>query len=174
MSGIGRFVPVGSRPGRSAAGAGLACAAALALGAFAAPAGVTYSVAPSPAGGIELHGVSASSASDAWAVGFRCCRPRNFGQGTLAEHWNGTAWSIVPSQDLYRFDDVLNAVADLSPANARAVGSVRPFGPSLITGPLSVHWSGSSWQNAGTVVGLATGTLRAVSADSPADVWAVG
>lgn len=172
MSWIRRHVRAGSRPGKAAAAAGLACTAVLALGAFAAPAGVTYTVVPLPSGGTELHGVSASSSSDAWAVGFGCCRPRNFGEGTLAEHWNGTAWSITPSQDFYRFDDVLNAVADVSPANAWAVGSLRAFASSTPT-PLILHWNGSSWQGGGAPAGL-TGMLRAVSGDSPGDLWAVG
>ena len=141
----------------------------------AASASAGYSVVPSPnafSGWNALHGVSASSATDAWAVGYLCCRPGYFGFGTLTEHWNGTAWSIVPSQDLFRFDDVLNGVADLSATTAWAVGYIRAFSSS-IPAPLIIHWNGASWQGGGTPTGL-SGTLRAVSADSLRDVWAVG
>ncbi len=39
-----------------------------------------------------LRAVSASSASDAWAVGFTVIARRE--RGTLIEHWNGSAWSV--------------------------------------------------------------------------------
>jgi hypothetical protein len=36
-----------------------------------------------------------------------------------------------------------------------------------------MHWNCSSWQGGGAPTGL-SGTLHAISADSPRDVWAVG
>jgi hypothetical protein len=119
-----------------------------------------------------LYGVSASSAADAWAVGSLCCKPGYFGDGTLTEHWNGTAWSIVPSPDFFRIDDVLNGVADLSAANVWAVGYIRPFA-SQTTSPLIIHWNGSSWGITAASTSV-PGTLRAISADSATDIWAVG
>src|SRR5437667_10446120 len=38
----------------------------------------------------ELHGVTAISATNAWAVGIAS-------SNTLIEHWNGTAWSVSSS-----------------------------------------------------------------------------
>ena len=48
---------------------------------------------PGPSVGTELEGVTAISASDAWAVG-------SYGSSvihTLIEHWNGKAWRRLPS-----------------------------------------------------------------------------
>jgi hypothetical protein len=93
------------------------------------------------------------------------------GAGTLTEHWNGAAWSVVASPDRLHVDDVLNAVADVSPTNAWAVGLVKTTG--VKTGsPLIVHWDGASWQTVASPAG--SGVLRAISADSASDIWAVG
>src|SRR5260370_3260816 len=48
-----------------------------------------WTVVRSPGVG-TLTGVASISANDVWAVG-------DSSSGTLTEHWNGTAWSIVPS-----------------------------------------------------------------------------
>src|SRR4051794_11734315 len=104
---------------RSVVRAALA-AATLAL---AVPAGAdaSFTVVPSPNAAVGeslLTGVRASSATDAWAVGSSCCAPRNFGRAALTEHWNGSAWSVVPSLDTRFNDELLNAVMDVSPSNA--------------------------------------------------------
>ena len=83
-------------------------AATLALASPAA-AGASFTVVPSPNAGVGeslLTAVRASSATDAWAVGSSCCAARNFGRGSLTLHWNGGAWSLVPSPDA-RFTDEL-------------------------------------------------------------------
>jgi hypothetical protein len=147
-----------------------------ALGLLAAgPANAAFSVVTSPngaAGNGNLNGVSASSASDAWAVGTTASGKEDAGAGTLTEHWNGATWSVVASPDTLHIDDVLNAVADVSPNNAWAVGLVKTSG--VKTGsPLIVHWNGASWQTVASPAGF-SGVLRAVSADRPSDIWAVG
>lgn len=156
----------------------LTTALAAAVLALAAPAvaDAAFTVVPSPnapAGQNNLSGVRASSTTDAWAVGYSCCRPNNFGQATLTEHWDGRSWSIVPSPDTRFNDDLLNAVVDLSPTNAWAVGQVKQSG--YRTGsPLILHWDGSSWQSVPPPSGTTSGQLLAASAMGPNDVWAVG
>ena len=58
--------------------------------------GSSWGISPSPlpSGGGELRDVDATSASNAWAVGFT---NSSNGHLTLTERWNGSAWSIVPS-----------------------------------------------------------------------------
>ena len=149
-------------------------AATLVLTAPAA-AQAAFTVVPSPnapVGQSLLNSVRASSASDAWAVGYSCCAARNFGQGTLTEHWNGSAWSIVPSPDTRFNDEVLNSVAAISPGNAWAVGQVKQGGYRS-GAPLILHWNGSAWQTVAPPSGT-TGTLLTVAATGPADVWAAG
>jgi hypothetical protein len=152
---------------------------ALAVGALglAAPAAANaaFTVVASPnafTGNNDLQGVGASSASDAWAVGTLGGAFEDSAIGTLTEHFNGTAWTVVPSPDAVHIDDELNAVADLSPTNAWAVGLVKGAGTK--TGnPLIAHWDGLSWQTVAAPAGV-TGVLRAISADSASDIWAVG
>ena len=152
---------------------------ALAVGAIglAAPAAANaaFTVVASPnafAGNNDLHGVGASSASDAWAVGTLAGAFEDSAIGTLTEHFNGTAWTVVPSPDAVHLDDELNAVADLSPTDAWAVGLVKGAGTKTGS-PLIAHWEGLSWQTVAAPAGV-TGVLRAISADSASDIWAVG
>jgi hypothetical protein len=146
-----------------------------ALGLVAAgPANAAFSVVPSPNPGVgsQLNGVSASSASDAWAVGLVASGKEDAGAGTLTERWNGAAWSVVASPDRLHIDDVLNSVVDLSPSNAWAVGLVKTTG-NKTGSPLIVHWDGASWQTVASPAGF-SGVLRSISADRPSDIWAVG
>ena len=153
-----------------------AAVAALALSAPAA-ASARYSLVSSPnanTGNNQLNGVSANSTSDAWAVGSECCgATRHIGVGTLTEHWNGSAWRLVSSPDTVLNDDVLTAVADISPTNAWAVGEVHQT--SFKTRhPLIVHWNGSAWATVTPPSSVPIGELLAVSASSATNVWAVG
>ena len=86
-----------------------ASAAAVAPSALAAPVHASAALsrgdlprASTAAEGENLLGVSAASATDAWAVGYTCsnavCSEPDLTYGTLAEHWNGTAWSTVTSR----------------------------------------------------------------------------
>ena len=132
-------------------------------------------VTPSPNafnGNNLLNGVSASSTTDAWAVGSLCCSMRNSGTGALTEHWDGRAWTVVPGPDARFQDEVLNAVADITPFQAWAVGRVKRSGYSGGS-PLMLRWNGSSWQPVTLPSGV-TGELRAVSKDQAGGAWAVG
>jgi hypothetical protein len=126
--------------------------------------GSAWSLTATPSLGVNagLNEVSASSASDAWAVGFTLPSGYRVRQ-PLYEHWNGSAWSVVSGPGLG-----LNGVADLSPANAWAVG---------IRGTVE-HWDGTAWSNV-TVPSPspsypAGANLNAITAVSASDIWAVG
>jgi hypothetical protein len=110
-------------------------------------------------------GVSGSSASDVWSVGLDyVSKGRTF---PLIEHYNGSAWSLVPSAQPTQIGG-LTDVAALSPTNAWAVGSGRAPG-----GPLVEHYDGTSWAIVPTSLtnGGAPAAMTAVSAN---DIWAVG
>ncbi|HEX8074509.1 MAG TPA: hypothetical protein VF545_05960 [Thermoleophilaceae bacterium] len=145
--------------------------------ALAAPAGAgaSFTVVPSPnapVGQSALNGVRASSATDAWAVGSSCCATNNFGRAALTLHWNGSAWSVVPSLDTRFKDELLNAVIDISPSNAWAVGETKQSGYRSGV-PLILHWNGSSWQPVAPPSDT-TGKLLAAASSSATDLWAVG
>ncbi len=110
-----------------------------------------------------LEDVAATSAADAWAVGFT-------GRGPLVLHWDGTAWTRTQlPATVERRVMAVDAVAATSLASAWAVIRFR-------TGnfPRLMHWNGSQW---GVVVmpdfGVRYG-LYSVAATSARNVWAVG
>ena len=152
-------------------------ALAAAVAALCAPgtASSAFSVVASPnafSGNNLLNGVSASSATDAWAVGSLCCSIKNSGTGALMERWDGSKWTAVLGPDARFLDEVLNAVADITPSYAWAVGRVKRTGYRGGT-PLILHWNGSKWQTIAPPSEV-TGELRAVSRDWVGGAWAVG
>ena len=123
-----------------------------------------------------LYGVSADSATDAWAVGNECvsfaCPEPDITTDTFTMHWNGKKWSKVASPSPSVGNNVLFGVSALRPDNAWAVGDTS--GTSA-TDALIEHWNGKKWsQVAGANPGSAFNDVRAVSAASAKDIWAVG
>jgi hypothetical protein len=124
---------------------------------------------PEPAGqGATLSGVDDLSPDNAWAVGTS--------DGlTLIEHWNGTAWSIVPSPNpatgIPGDGDMLTSIAGTGPDNLWAAGSDTNEATMTIS-MLFEHWNGTKW----TAVTTPTpgGVALAITAISPGNVWAVG
>ena len=163
-------------PCRSAAGVAAALVSACALvltstGAVAAGARSTFTfIPPVNPGSAELSTVSLKSASDAWAVGYRV---ENQGTviATLAEHWNGSRWSIIPTVNPSSSNDSLYSVAEVSPSDVWAVGQT-----GSTYGPLIEHFNGTSWSHvsAGDASGGYQEGLVAVAANSSSNVWAVG
>ena len=103
-----------------------------------APAGPARSGPAAPAGSFrpgQLSAVAAVSARAAWAVGVTT------GREPLIEHWDGRAWSKVPSPDLGRGFVPLQGVTALSARDAWAVGEIAVGGHTLI-----LHWNGKRWR----------------------------
>ena len=123
----------------------------------------------------NLLAVSASSASEAWAVGstnqagFATTNP-------LTAHWNGTAWTTVATPATQGSSkSILSGVVDLGPTNAWAVGRSRT-GLALIE-----HWNANAWSVVAnpnppvpTGATLASAVLTGIAAISTTDIWAVG
>jgi hypothetical protein len=135
--------------------------------------GTAWTQVPTPAvlhQSESLLAVSASSASDAWAVGFTK-GVSAAGRFPLAAHWNGTAWTIVPTPTQSgSAKSVLSGVVAFSPTNAWTVGKGRNGAA------LAEHWDGTAWSIVAvpTPVGAAGSQLSGISALSPSDMWAVG
>ena len=118
----------------------------------------------------SLLAVSASPASDAWAVVFTKTVGAA-GRNPLAAHWNGRSWAIVPTPTLTGgAKSTLNGVVALSPTNAWAVGKGRNGAA------LAEHWNGTTWSvvPVPTPAGAASSQLSGISALSPSNIWAVG
>jgi hypothetical protein len=154
-------------------------AIALASPALAAPAWViTPTVNPSPlkaAFSNEFHAVAARTSTDAWAVGNFLGPNDDDGQVMLAEHWNGTAWSQVPTPNVVRFDEKLNAVSAAAANDVWAVGSIGRTSFKH-TDPLAAHWDGTSWTIVPTpfTTGGSRSALFGVANLGGGNAWAVG
>jgi hypothetical protein len=122
-----------------------------------------------------LDGVTVTGTKQAWAVGTAGC-PADQSR-TLTEHWNGSAWSIVPSPNggvTGNHFSTLQAVTAISNSDVWAVGSQAGTRNRVpVTVPLIEHWTGTRWSIVAPPK-AAVGVLESVSAASASDVWAVG
>ncbi len=126
---------------------------------------------PTPNNGVFLTSVSASSVSNVWAVGYFY----NNSDHTLAEHWNGNSWSIVPTSSAGINGGYFDGVSAVSSNDVWAVGE-RNTNVANGYRTLIEHFNGNSWlvvpspnppSNRGDF-------LNGVTAISPSDAWAVG
>lgn len=123
-------------------------------------------------GANQLFGVAAVSANDVWAVGYSMGVTAT--DQTLIEHWNGSAWSVVPSPNVGGGHNILYSVVAFAANNIVAVGDYRVTSGGLLR-TLMMSWDGSSW-NVVTSPNSGTGdnSLYWISAVTPSDIWAVG
>jgi len=134
---------------------------------------------PNPAGSgaqAELEGVTAITSSDVWAVGYSTSPTTDY--ATLAEHWNGSSWSIVLTPNPPALHTVsLNAVAAIAANDIWAVGGNPPFQRGYSGQAVLEHWNGSTWSilaaPASTVNWFASSRFG-VAVVASNDVWAIG
>ena len=114
--------------------------------------GWTRVASPNPAGRTTssdsnfLDGVSALSATDAWAVGDYTSNGVASARTSLIVHWNGTSWTRVasPSPGGNPLGTILDGVSVTSATQAWAVGEYSV--PTQSTDDsLVLHWNGTSW-----------------------------
>jgi hypothetical protein len=158
--------------------AALAGAAATLLIASPAVAAPVWSVVPSVdpvTTENQLVAASARTSTDAWAVGFYRGPNRHDGRVMLAERWNGTRWSQVPTPNVRFFDEKLLAVSAKAANEAWAVGSTNQTGFAT-TNPIAAHWDGTAWSIVSTppTTGTAKSILDAVVDFGPGNAWAAG
>jgi hypothetical protein len=94
----------------------------------------------------ELSAVSATSASDVWATGF-VSSADGLGEHAIAEHFNGTSWSVTQAPDLganYPIN-AFNAVLALGPGNVWAIGQSATGNQTQPVATLVEHFDGTSW-----------------------------
>lgn len=151
------------------------------LGATAPLSSSIWSLVPSPNRNPQelnndlLQGISAVSPTDIWAVGLFCCPGQSGTKNrSLIEHWDGTAWSIVPSPSAEPAGSQLQGISAVSPTDVWAVGYTAPSTNGNLT--LIEHWDGAMWSvvpspNPGP---QPNDDLYGVVALSASNVWAVG
>jgi hypothetical protein len=94
--------------------------------------------APAPDALAGLSGVTATSSTNAWAVGTPDGDP---GHTTGIAHWNGHTWELVPSPNPGGQEHVIG-VAATSAGDAWTVGETEATTP--FKGVIS-HWNGQMW-----------------------------
>ena len=86
-----------------------------------APSGASFLLQNSQTGGSALAGVAALSANDVWAVGLQ--NSTGSVSQTMVQHWDGTIWTIFPSQSPGSGLNDLNYVAATPTGKLWAVGA---------------------------------------------------
>lgn len=151
--------------------------------------GTSVSLVPSPdifPGGVFLLDIVALSHNDAWAVGYYG-DPNDFIFYTLTEHWNGTAWSVVPSPNIAGNSSILfglsavsredDSVSSSSRRDIWAVGltCVEEECFDVRNHPLALHYDGRAWSMVPAPdLSPNYGVLKGVAAISRNDAWIVG
>lgn len=106
--------------------------------------GSQWTVVPVPQPGAQrdlLFGASAASPSDVWAVGDQQGSDGKF--ETLVEHFDGTAWSVVPSPNPGSAGNHLYGVSAAGPDDVWAVG--QQLSGAWPDQALVEHWDGTRW-----------------------------
>lgn len=128
---------------------------------------------PSGTGNNTLFGVSAINANDVWAVGIDS-NSSGFDR-TLAEHWNGSTWAIVPTPNPSAYHSDLNSVTAIATNNVWAVGAYQVDSTGSVVHSFAEHWNGSAWTLVTSTINPTSFTaFFGVTAASTNDVWAVG
>ena len=132
----------------------------------------THVPCPIPATGGQFYAVSATSPTDVWAVGQTGGDASASGQQGLIEHWNGTAWTRVPSPSPTGATTILRGVSATAPGSIWVVGYVHTSGGADST--LVLRWQHGTWTRVPSPTPTGDAELQAVSATSGTDAWAVG
>lgn len=146
----------------------------------------TPNPSPYPGGtNVGLWAVDATGPNDVWAAGNQSIQaPDGFvGTHILIMHWNGSAWTVLNTPvQTGASGDLVWGVTAIAPNDVWFFGEGFYSGTPTLSDPaLALHWNGSSFQftsvprvNSQTS-GFGDGNgLRAGSALSASDIWAVG
>jgi hypothetical protein len=123
----------------------------------------------------DFKSVTAVASNDVWAVGRRQETTSQGYQKTLVEHWDGSAWTVVPSPNGSALTAQLLGVDAVSANDIWVVGDTSAPAPTYFQS-LIEHWDGSSWSiiPSPSVNGGSWNAFTSVAVVSANDVWAVG
>ncbi len=156
-------------------GIGAAIGAALILVAANAQAQSTWTIVTAPPTGQNgvLEGVTSTSNTNAWAVGYSNAEPNGLDAKAVIDQWNGAAWSQVTAPSTGYSTNVLTAASASSTSDAWAVGWSEPRRYTFY--PLALHWNGTAWSDTTSFVTALAGQIADGVADiSPTDAYATG
>jgi hypothetical protein len=126
---------------------------------------------PATSSNTQLYAVSCSAADTCMAVGTWTTGGDN--GYTLAELWNGTSWTIVPTPTKATDVAVLDGVSCPSGTSCVAVGINYVANPAIL---LAERWNGSAWtaMSIPQPAGGTAGGLQGVSCSAPSACTTVG
>jgi hypothetical protein len=136
----------------------------------------------SPAGSaVSLSAVAGVATTDVWAVGNAPDATDGL-YNAVTEHWDGSAWSIVPAPNGStnpngKTASQMVSVAAVSPNNVWAVGwTSTSVNFNSFQGTLIEHWDGSQWTviPSPNVDGSFQNALTGIAVIDANDIWAVG
>ena len=120
-----------------------------------------------------FNGIQANSPTDVWAVGESSVVDSTT-SSNLIEHWNGTAWSIVPSPSPGTGDSLTGVTTSNAANDVWAVGVTQPAGATQGQ-TLTLVWNGTAWTTVASPDAGSPSVLNSVSTSpGAAIVWAVG
>ncbi len=135
--------------------------------------GSAWTIIATPvSGGTQISSVHAIATNDVWAVGNDVEGQGFSASTTFTMHWDGTAWSIVPSPNGAFAQNALDAVGGAAGNDVWAMGRTGPdFNSPQV---LALHWDGVAWNVVSTPPQTGTSGFNAVVALATNNVWAVG
>ena len=118
-----------------------------------------------------FNAVVANSTSDVWAFGF--AKDSSGLRNTLAEHWNGSTWTVVPTPAFSGTDNTLTSGVANTSANVWAGGAINCQTGSCQT--LTERWNGTKWKVIPSPdVNSMSNPINAMSSNGRTDMWAIG
>ncbi|HYK53141.1 MAG TPA: hypothetical protein VEV38_06395 [Candidatus Eremiobacteraceae bacterium] len=136
--------------------------------------GATWTAFTPPSLGVGtnvLNAVVANSTSDVWAFG-RYVNTSGL-NSTLAEHWNGSTWSVVTTPNEGSLDTVFTSGVANGTSNVWAAGAYNCNTGSCQT--FAERWNGLKWKIVATPdQNLNSNPLNAMSSNGSKDMWAIG
>ena len=122
--------------------------------------------------GSTLSAVTGTSKTDEWAIGDTWANASRTSFVTLAEHWNGKKWTVVPTPNANANDNVFNAAIAIASNDVWVVGD---YWTGSIFDTLTEHWDGTKWSIVTSpTIGTYGDALTGAAAFSTKAVWAVG
>jgi len=136
--------------------------------------GNSWTIVPSPNTGTQdniLTSVDALAPNDVWAVGY--VQPDGGSPTTISMRWNGSQWTMLSTPNPGNYARSLHGITALSSNDIWAVGQYS-YNSGETYLPLFLHWTGTQWTHVTGPEFPDYSVLRAVTAVSANDIWAVG
>ncbi|HYE53287.1 MAG TPA: hypothetical protein VD996_00535, partial [Chitinophagaceae bacterium] len=117
------------------------------------------------------RGISGTSSSDIWTVGYYERIPGSAVFENLILHWNGSNWQQFTTVNR---SATLNDLYDVEAVSATEVWAAGTYSNSGAATPQLLKWNGSSWSHITPPGVVSTAFITSLDAISANDVWAVG